>query len=103
MIDSDVILRYYQNTMDIQLSPEVQRFIEAQLRLGLHHSPAEVIEALVQEKRGGQTCAAPEDLAARQRENILRVLEECEAISPASPKDSFSNREHDRLLYGERR
>ncbi len=89
--------------MDIELSPEAQRFIEAQLQQSPHPSAAEIIEALVREKQAEQACLAATDLAARQREKILRVIDECEALSPAKPGDGFSNREHDRALYGERR
>jgi putative addiction module CopG family antidote len=89
--------------MEIQLSAEALSFIESQVREGLYGSASEVIEALVQEKQGSQPASAPPSQAARQRQKILQVIEECASLSPAVPGNQFSNREHDRVLYGERK
>jgi Arc/MetJ-type ribon-helix-helix transcriptional regulator len=89
--------------MDIQLSPDAQRFIEAQLQLGKYRSVAEVIDALVEEKTASTSAVANlEALTAKQRQRLLDLVEECEALALAPPLDGLTNRDHDRILYGER-
>ena len=92
--------------MDIQLSPDAQRFIDAQLQMGVYRSVSEVIEALVEERKASKaTSDAPAsklaELAARQRQMILQVVDECESLAGPPPTDRFTNRDHDRILYGE--
>jgi Arc/MetJ-type ribon-helix-helix transcriptional regulator len=93
--------------MDIQLSAEAQRFIEAQLQLGEYRSASEVIEALVEAKKaskdlGDNSGVILVELAARQRRKTLQAIEECEALAVVPPEDKLTNRDHDQILYGER-
>lgn len=93
--------------MDIHLSPESERFIEAQLQLGEFHSASEVIESLIQAKSangsaGNGSATAPMEMGAKQRAAILQAIRECEKLAGPPANDGFSNRDHDRVLYGER-
>ncbi len=92
--------------MEIHVSPQAQRFIEAQIRQGLHTSPEALLDALIQEKQksarvpGGQHRLA--DRPEIQRHNaLLGLIRECappsdQAITGVDPSD------HDRTLYSER-
>jgi predicted DNA-binding antitoxin AbrB/MazE fold protein len=44
--------------------------------------------------------AESEQLARRQREAILRFVEEMKSMPDNSPKDGLTNRDHDQILYG---
>jgi Arc/MetJ-type ribon-helix-helix transcriptional regulator len=93
--------------MDIQLSPEAQRFIDAQVQLGVYRSASEVIEALVEASKASKAGdkvppLVPAELAVKQRQRILQVVQECETLSVGPRTDGFTNRDHDRILYGER-
>jgi Arc/MetJ-type ribon-helix-helix transcriptional regulator len=90
--------------MEIELTPQAQRFIEAQLQLGVYRSASEVIAALFEEwagSKGGSKVPLAE-LAARQRQRLLQLIEECEPLSAISSPDRLTNRDHDRILYTER-
>jgi hypothetical protein len=102
-IDTWPDLHYHRKIMNIEVSLTSQRYIEAQLQQGLFNSPAEVIDALVQQRQNGSACSATIEFASQQREKLLRLIEECAALSPATPRDNFSNREHDLAIYGDRK
>lgn len=94
--------------MEIELSPESQQYIQTQLQMGAYHSASEVIEALVEARRrsakadGAAAATILSDLAAKQRQRLLEVVKECESIAGTPSIDGFTNRDHDRILYGER-
>ena len=47
-----------------------------------------------------ESCANGELDAARQREAMMRVLEQTEKMPVFNPADDRSNRDHDSLIYG---
>jgi hypothetical protein len=94
--------------MEIHLSPQAERFVETQLKLGLYGSPGEIIDALIREKQLAGPVPPSEELASTgvgtlQRNKLLALIRECEILSRGSPKDEFSNRDHDSVLYGNHR
>ncbi len=57
-----------------------------------------IIEEVARSLRGQ---AAPFD-PAKQSAALARLLDDMEALPVESPADGFSNRDHDRVLYGDR-
>lgn len=72
--------------MELHLSPDAERFIEAQVQRGIHGSAAEVIDALVQEHRAAEATSAPVPPAVEQPKLILQVIRECETILLGAPE-----------------
>ncbi len=58
----------------------------------------ELIEHLAKSLRSPQTERTPE----QRREAMIRLLDKLAAMPATSPSDGLSNRDHDRILYGER-
>jgi len=46
------------------------------------------------------TASADQQRALRQRDVLLAFVTKVEAYPDDSPRDGFSNRDHDRLIYG---
>jgi predicted DNA-binding antitoxin AbrB/MazE fold protein len=44
---------------------------------------------------------APKEQAARQREVVAAYLAKVESRTDETPQDGMSNRDHDRLIYGQ--
>jgi len=47
-----------------------------------------------------ETMTSDEQIALRQRSVLLSFVEQMESQSDENPSDGFSNRDHDRLIYG---
>ena len=92
--------------MDIQLTPKAQQFIDAQIQSGVYRSASEVIAALVEKVAGNKgnsevSASILADLAARQRQRLLQLVDECEPLSAIQSPDGLTNRDHDRILYSD--
>jgi predicted DNA-binding antitoxin AbrB/MazE fold protein len=52
------------------------------------------------EKAAVEAIQKGEDRLSRQQRSIARLLEETARLPVQSPKDGFSNRDHDAVIYG---
>ena len=52
------------------------------------------------EENGDGVPPVDQERAIRQREILLAFVEKMESIPDDNPQDGFSNRDHDRLIYG---
>jgi Arc/MetJ-type ribon-helix-helix transcriptional regulator len=84
--------------MQITISEEAGRYIEAQLAAGRYRTANELIEDLVRLRQGRE--AEECGLAERQRHALLNLLDEMRAWPAAPVEDGLTNRDHDRILYG---
>jgi hypothetical protein len=92
--------------MEIHVSPQSQRFIEAQIRLGLHTSPEALLDALIEEKQQrklvpSRQSSLVDEPQSQKRDALLGLIRECakiagHALTVLDPSD------HDRTLYSER-
>jgi hypothetical protein len=84
--------------MDIHLSEEARRYIEAQLAAGRYRTPGELIADLVrrQQPQDADECR----LWERQKQALRGLLDELAQLPPAALSDGLTNRDHDRILYG---
>ena len=100
--------------MNIQLSEQREQVVLALLRAGKFASADEVIdEALRLVGQRYQTPGNPKepatrdqaksslDRAARQLENLRRLGRRLDAVPSVAIADGLSNRDHDRILYGQ--
>jgi Arc/MetJ-type ribon-helix-helix transcriptional regulator len=98
--------------MTINLSGQREQIVLALLREGKFTSPDEVIDEALrlvrqryQEPEGEKEAAAsvtpPVDRTGRQLENLRRLSQKLEAMPVAAVADGLSNRDHDRILYGQ--
>jgi Arc/MetJ-type ribon-helix-helix transcriptional regulator len=83
--------------MEVSISEEATRFIQAQLAAGRYRTPAELIDDLVRLRQGQE--AEERGLAERQRGALLGLLDELKALPVAGVEDDLTNRDHDRILY----
>ena len=60
----------------------------------------ELIERIAHSIRSESTSTP--DRASGQRKNLDRLRKEMEAMPADEPQDGLSNRDHDRVLYGEK-
>lgn len=84
--------------MEISLSEEVCRYIEAQLAAGRYRTPAELIAELVRQQQAQETGDCR--LWERQKQALRGLLDELAQLPSVPPADSLTNRDHDRILYG---
>ncbi|WP_058556145.1 hypothetical protein [Thiohalocapsa sp. ML1] len=61
-----------------------------------------LIEVIARSLRDPELERAPE-LTTPNRTAVERLLDEMDNLPSRSPADGFSNREHDRVLYGDHR
>ncbi len=75
---------------------------------GLIHDSADLAEARDLERivmgiratRSIDDGVSVEDRAIRQRQNLLRAIEELSALPSIVQEEGLSNRDHDRIIYG---
>lgn len=83
--------------MNIEISPQVHHFIEAQIGQGLYHSPTEVLEALIK-TRANNLPPAKKQLTQEEK---MQLIEECRALAVNHPFNDGLNgsTDHDKILY----
>lgn len=87
----------YIKDMEIPLSEDIRRYIETQLAAGRYRTPAELIADLVRQQKDQE--ASECRLWERQRRALRGLLHELADLH-ATADDGFTNRDHDRILYG---
>jgi Arc/MetJ-type ribon-helix-helix transcriptional regulator len=96
--------------MTIHLSGQREQVILSLLRAGKFASADEVIDEalrLVGQRYQESAAAQPEipggedDRSGQQLENLRRLSQELDAMPSAAVADGLSNRDHDRILYGQ--
>ena len=65
----------------------------------VHLKDQEVVSLLIV-GIGMDKTASDEQLALRQRAVLLSFVEKMESQTDENPQDGFTNRDHDRLIYG---
>jgi Arc/MetJ-type ribon-helix-helix transcriptional regulator len=84
--------------MELSLSESARRYLEEQVAVGRYRTPAEVVEDLVSRQRTQEDAERRE--AERRHDALLALLDEMKTMPLEGSDDGFSNRDHDRLLYG---
>jgi Arc/MetJ-type ribon-helix-helix transcriptional regulator len=84
--------------MQVTISENAGRDIEAQLAAGRYRTANELIEDLVRLRQGQES--EDRGLAERQRRALLNLLDEMQAWPAAPVEDGLTSRDHDRILYG---
>jgi predicted DNA-binding antitoxin AbrB/MazE fold protein len=62
--------------------------------------PVELAEGTQVEVQVPQTSAVPDQAGDETRKAWLDYLDRMESLPDHSPPDSFTNRDHDRIIYG---
>jgi Arc/MetJ-type ribon-helix-helix transcriptional regulator len=90
--------------MKIDLSGQRERIVLSLVQAGRFASADDVIDEalrLVEQHNPGPEGAPGAERTGRQLENLRRLGHKLDAMPPAADTDEQSNRDHDRILYGQ--
>jgi hypothetical protein len=90
--------------MNVQLDPNDQEYLEALARAS-GRDTGELLQEIVKNaiadrKRNDHLSDDNMDAIRRQQDALQELHATLDALPPEGPQDSFSGRDHDKLLYG---
>jgi len=89
--------------MKVELTEESRRVLQMLVDIGAYASIEEAANARIAraEERRRAAQGTPEEIARRQYEAHLRLMDLAREAVVRRPPDGLSNRDHDKLIYGE--